>query len=239
MSGAVVSEPLPAAAAVMVQARDENFPVAMWLLGPRLRRHLMAIYGFARLVDDVGDELDGDRLAMLDEIERQLDAPTHPVMVTLADTIADCRLPREPLMRLIEANRRDQSVTRYDDFDALLDYCHLSAAPIGQLVLHLFGAATPERVVLSDRVCAALQVIEHLQDIDEDAARGRLYIGDFGARERAGELLAAGPPLVRSLRGRARIAVAGFLAGGRVALARLDGRQPRFATGFVRAVAGR
>ena len=64
---------MPTRDAVMVQAREENFPVALWLLGPRTRRHLLAIYGFARLVDDIGDEVDGDRLALLDQIEAELD----------------------------------------------------------------------------------------------------------------------------------------------------------------------
>jgi squalene synthase HpnC len=209
---------VPARAAVMAQARDENFPVATRLLGPRTRRHLLAIYGFARLVDDIGDEYEGDRLAALDAIEAELDVPRHPVMRTLAGTVRDCALPREPFLRLIEANRRDQTVTHYDTFEELLGYCQLSAAPVGELVLHVFGAATPDRIALSDRVCAGLQVVEHLQDVEEDAARGRTYIGPFDARAHARQLFNEGAPLVRLLRGRARIAVAGFVAGGRSAL---------------------
>jgi phytoene/squalene synthetase len=242
-----VTEP-PTQTQVMAQARDENFPVAMWLLGPRVRRHLLAIYGFARLVDDIGDEVDGDRIELLDGIERELDAPEHPVMRTLAVTIEQCDLPRPPFLRLIEANRRDQVVTRYDTFEELLGYCQLSAAPVGELVLHVMGAATTERITLSDRVCAALQVIEHLQDVDEDAARGRCYIGGFDAAAHAHALLAAGPPLVRSLAGRARLAVAGFVAGGRVALASIEDddentrasrRGAQFAPAYLKALAGR
>jgi phytoene/squalene synthetase len=213
---------MPSRLAVMAQARTENFPVAMWLLGARTRRHLLAIYGFARLVDDIGDEVEGDRLALLDQVERELDAPAHPVMGELASTVRECRLPREPFLRLIEANRRDQAVTRYDSFEELLEYCRLSAAPVGELVLHVFGAATPDRIAMSDKVCAALQVIEHLQDIEEDGARGRVYIGSFDAAARARALLEAGSPLVRTLRGRARLAVAAYVAGGRVALEALE-----------------
>jgi phytoene/squalene synthetase len=230
---------LPSRDAVMVQAREENFPVALWLLGRQTRRHLLAIYGFARLVDDTGDEATGDRLALLEEIERELDAPRHPVMLELARTATECRLPREPLLRLIEANRRDQLVTRYETFEELLDYCQLSAAPVGELVLRVFGAATAERIVLSDRICAALQVIEHLQDVEEDRARGRVYIGSFDGAAHARELLEQGAPLVRTLRGRARLAVAGFLAGGRVALDRVEGRRRGFAGAYLRALAGR
>lgn len=266
---------MPSRHAVIAQSRTENFPVAMWLLGPRPRRHLLAIYGFARLVDDIGDEVGGhtgggvggeaggyvryvlggdgcdelrdevrsDRLALLDQVERQLDAPEHPVMRELSLTVGECRLPREPLLRLIEANRRDQAVTRYDTFEELLDYCRLSAAPVGELVLHVFRAATPDRIAMSDKVCAALQVIEHLQDVEEDGARGRVYIGSSDAVARARALLEEGSPLVGTLRGRARLAVAGYVAGGRVALDALDAgadaSRPAFARAYLKAVAGR
>jgi phytoene/squalene synthetase len=230
---------LPTRDEVMAQAQDENFPVALWLLGPRTRRHLLAIYGFARLVDDVGDEVGGDRLALLDRLEHELDAPQHAVMRTLVATVRECRLPREPFLRLIEANRRDQVVTRYDSLEGLLDYCQLSAAPVGELVLHVFGVATPARIALSDKICAALQIIEHLQDVDEDRARGREYVGAFAGPAQARSLLEQGAPLVRQLPGRPRLAVAGFLAGGRVALDRLEGRRGSFATAFPKAVIGR
>ena len=88
---------LPTQEAVLARASMENFPVALWLLGPRTRQHLLAIYGFARLVDEIGDELEGDRLAALAQIERELESPVHPVMVALAATVRECRLPREPL----------------------------------------------------------------------------------------------------------------------------------------------
>ncbi len=241
MSATQVPAPtaLPTQDAVMAQARNENFPVALGLLGARPRRHLLAIYGFARLVDDVGDEVSGDRLALLDQIEHELDHPRNEVMRTLADTIRECRLPHGPFLRLIEANRRDQLVTRYESLDELLDYCQLSAAPVGELVLHVFGVATPARVALSDRICNALQIIEHLQDVDEDRARGRVYVGSFAGPAQARSLLEQGAPLVAQLRGRARFAVAGFLAGGRVALDGLEGRRRSFAPAYVRALAGR
>lgn len=269
---------LPRPDAVLSQARAENFTVASVLLGRERQRHLMAIYGFARLVDDVGDEASGDRDALLDVVESELDQiyaggrASHQLMARLAGTVYDCRLPPEPFRRLIEANRRDQLVTRYDTFDQLLDYCRLSAAPVGELVLHVFGAATPERITLSDRICAALQIIEHLQDVAEDQARGRVYLPRedrerFGVGEaelalppgawrpllafeaaRARSLLAAGAPLARTLPPRPRLAVAGFVAGGRRALDLLEydaggpGGRPgrrRFATLLLRAAVGR
>jgi squalene synthase HpnC len=266
----ITVDALPTRPAVMRQARTENFPVDTFVLGRARQRHLMAIYGFARLVDDVGDEVRGDRRALLDEVEAELDVvyaggrPEHPVMVTLAVTIRECGLPDGPFRRLIEANRRDQVVARYETFGELLEYCQLSAAPVGELVLGVFGAATPDRVALSDRICAALQVIEHLQDIDEDYARGRVYMPRedlvrFGCddrdlsgpptaarraliafeAERARTLLHAGAPLARRLPLRPRFAVAGFVAGGRAALNVLEGRERAFARGFAMAAVGR
>jgi len=265
---------LPSAESVMAQAGSENFTVASAVLGRRRCADLLALYGFARLVDDVGDEAPGDRAALLDLVEGQLDdiyagrEPDHPLMRTLAATVHERRLPDGPFRRLIAANRQDQVVTRYETFAQLLDYCQLSAAPVGELVLHVFDAATPERVVLSDRVCAALQVIEHLQDIDEDHARGRVYMPrqdmisvgcDDGAlvahansarralialeARRARSLLAGGAPLAATLPVRPRLAVAGFVAGGRCALDALQRSEPRsrraLARAYLRAAAGR
>jgi squalene synthase HpnC len=235
---------------VMAQVGAENFPVALRLLGARRRSALLSLYGFARLVDDAGDEAPGDRLALLDWIEADLDrvyagtVAEHPVLRELAPTVRDCALPAEPFRRLIEANRRDQAVDRYPSFTALIDYCQLSAAPVGELVLGVFGAATPERIRLSDRVCAGLQVAEHLQDVAEDFGRGRVYLpaedldrfgvserdlsapcgsGAFVALmafevERARSLLTEGAPLIGTLTPAPALAVAGFVAGGRAAL---------------------
>lgn len=240
---------LPGTELVMARAAEENFSVASYLLGRRTRRHLRAIYGFARLVDEIGDAVSGDRLALLDAVERELDRvfagePTQPLLRALVPTVHELELPREPFLRLIAANRQDQLVTRYATFEDLRAYCALSADPVGELVLRVFGRATPERIAQSDRVCTGLQVVEHLQDVGEDHAQGRLYLPledlarfgvdetDFGRPRvseplrallgfeagRARSLLDAGDPLIRSLRGRARLAVAAYVAGGRAAL---------------------
>ena len=125
-------------------------------------------------------------------------------MRALAGTVRECNLPRGPFLRLIEANRRDQFVTRYDSFDELLDYCQLSAAPVGELVLHVFGAATPDRIALSDKLCAGLQVIEHLQDVDEDRARGRVYIPATSTQRPTQERCSSGAAARAAARARAR-----------------------------------
>src|SRR5262249_61776913 len=77
---------------------------------------------------------------------------------------------------LIQANRQAQRVTRYQPMDELLAYCRLSANPVGRIVLHIFGAATPDRERLSDLVCTALQLAEHWQDVAEDLRAGRVYL---------------------------------------------------------------
>jgi hypothetical protein len=143
---------------------------------------------------------------------------------------------REPFLRLIEANRLDQRKTRYESWDELAHYCTLSANPVGELVLVAIGQATPERIRWSDDVCTALQVAEHMQDVDEDRARGREYLpaGDLSARGR--ELLASGIPLVKSLRGWGKLAVAGYVGGGYAAFAALE-RGERIAGGRERLAA--
>jgi squalene synthase HpnC len=268
---------LPTREQVLPQAGSENFTVANAILGRGRARHLMAIYGFARLVDDVGDEADGDRNALLDvvglELERVFagageEQPQHPLMRELAVTVQACALPIGPFERLIEANRVDQVVTRYETFAQLLDYCQLSAAPVGELVLGVFGSATPARIALSDRVCAGLQVVEHLQDIAEDHSRGRVYMPSedlvhFGCDDedlaaerpsarlraliefeghRARALLGSGGPLARTLPPMPRLAIAGFTAGGLSALDTLEqGRRSRlgYAWKLLRTAAGR
>ena len=142
---------------------------------------MLALYGFARLVDDLGDEAGGDRLALLDWAETELDRAaageaTHPIFRRLTPTIQTCRLDLQPFRDLIQANRIDQTVHTYATFEDLLGYCALSANPVGRLVLAVLDMATPERVGWSDDVCSALQVTEHCQDVAEDAAQGRVYL---------------------------------------------------------------
>ena len=241
------------AASVARRAHGENFPVASLLFPRRLRPHLRAIYGFARLVDILGDELDGGRdarLAALDELERELEAcyagePRWSVMVALAPTIHAFHLPREPFLRLIEANRMDQTVAAYETWADLKRYCIHSADPVGRLVLGVLGRdQDAEAVALSDDVCTGLQLVNFLQDVPRDLALGRVYLPaddrqrfrvakldepsvelrdllEFEAG-RAGGLLASGEPLGRRLGGRMGRAVLVFARGGLAALEALE-----------------
>jgi squalene synthase HpnC len=230
--------------------RAENFPVALRVLPSRLRAHLTAVYDVVRVIDDLGDEAPGDRAALLTGFAADLagiwrgEPPRAAVLRQLVPTVRACELEPEPFARLIEANLRDQRVDRYATFEELLGYCRLSADPVGRIVLAIFGAGTPRTVALSDRVCTALQLIEHWQDVAEDRRAGRIYLPRadlvaFGVTERdldrpvasaalrrlvefeaarAGRWLDSGAPLVGLLHGWARLAVAGYVAGGRAAI---------------------
>lgn len=233
----------PSASAILAKAQHENFPVALRFLPRTLRTRLEAIYGFARLVDDLGDEYAGDRNAALDWLEQDLDRAfegraEHPLLQRVTVFVRETGVTRDPFQRLVEANRQDQVVSHYATWEELAHYCTLSANPVGELVLASIGAATPERIGWSDDVCTALQLLEHLQDVDEDAARERVYIpeGDrAGTLERAHSLLASGIPLVGSLRGSGKLAVAAYVGGGRAASnalqrgGRFAGNRERFA----------
>jgi squalene synthase HpnC len=240
---------MPPADEILAKAAHENFPVAIGFLPPAVRRRLEAIYGFARLVDDAGDLYTGDRGALLDWIEADLErafagCAEHPLLQRVSAMVAELSLPRDPFLRLLEANRVDQRVARYRTWAELEAYCHLSADPVGELVLYAFGVATPERIRWSNSVCTGLQLAEHWQDVGEDFERGRIYLPledqlRFGVVEddiaaalpsgtfrqlmafevaRARELLDGGLPLVASLSGRYRLAIAAYVGGGRAAL---------------------
>lgn len=184
--------------ATLDKAAHENFPVAPFFLPRDWRDDLMAVYGYARLVDDIGDgdlapggadarhlgvdpaQAD-DRLLLLDAFEADLrrvfDAtPLHPLLRALQPTVRRRSLTPEPFLGLIAANRQDQLVRRYETYDDLVAYCELSANPVGRLVLQITGTASPERVRRSDAVSTALQIVEHLQDVAEDLERDRIYL---------------------------------------------------------------
>jgi squalene synthase HpnC len=246
----------PPEAAIRARASTENFPVALRVLPAATRRHLLAVYGFARLADELGDAPGAsmhDRLAALDWLDREVaesfaGRPTHPITRDVSRTLDNVDLPEQPFHDLIEANRLDQRVARYETFEELVAYCALSANPVGRLVLAIFAVATPERVAWSDRVCTGLQLVDHWQDVREDFIAGRVYLPAvdrhaFAVREaslgatttppelrtlvrfevaRAREWLIAGVSLVASLHGWARVAITGYVAGGLAACERIN-----------------
>src|SRR5437588_636683 len=226
--------------AVGRRARTENFPVASLLFPRRLRPHLRAVYGFARLVDILGDEVEGDRLAALAELERELDAcyagePAWPVMRVLQPTIREFDLPREPFLRLIEANRMDQRVSEYDTWAALRFYCVHSADPVGRLVLGLLRRADDaELVAASDDVCTGLQLVNFLQDVPRDLEVGRIYLPAEDRRLFNVERLAAPSPELRALLEFEAARARGLLVAGSVLQDRIGGRVGRAVGLFAR-----
>jgi len=233
----------------------------------------MAVYGFARTADDIGDQAPpGQRAALLDELEADVrclyarlaagsgpaegpagapgnGGPASQVVSALGPAVSECQIPMQPFLDLIAANRQDQVISRYQTFEDLLGYCRLSANPVGRIVLYVFGSFSERRGELSDSVCTALQLAEHWQDVAEDLRAGRIYLprqdlDAFGCTEedlaqatapppvraliafetaRAKDMLDAGAPLIGTLHGTARLAVAGYVAGGRAALAAIAG----------------
>jgi squalene synthase HpnC len=235
----------------------ENFPVASLLLPRRLRPAVLAIYRFARSADDLADEGDlppAERLAALAASEAGLDAiaggatPAAPPFPELAAAVRRHALPLAPFRDLLSAFRQDVTTVRYPTYAALADYCRRSANPVGRLLLHLYGAATPDNLARSDAVCTALQLVNFWQDVALDWTRGRVYVPQedlarFGIAEaaiahgnadargtrllafetaRARALLEAGRPLTRALPWRLALELAGVLAGGHRILDRID-----------------
>jgi len=245
----LLEAPELAAERIDARARGENFPVVSVLAPRQARPHLRAIYGFARLVDNLGDEAHGDRMVLLDELERELDGPPDTeIMRRVHETIEARSLPLEPFRRLIEANRIDQRKTRYASWEEVREYCTYSADPVGRLVLGVYGRAGEEELVrMSDSVCTGLQLVNFLQDPPRDLALGRVYLPQndlarFGVQDddlagpltdeiaailrfegdRARSLLEAGLPLGKALPGRAGMSVALYARGGLAALDALE-----------------
>jgi squalene synthase HpnC len=167
----------------LARSHYENFAVASWFLPERLRQHFFNIYAYCRISDDLGDEV-GDpqaSLQLLDEWQGELEAcyagnPRHPVFVAMAETVRKFDIPQKPFVDLLTAFRQDQTIQRYETFDALLGYCHYSANPVGHLVLYLCGYRDPERQALSDFTCTALQLANFWQDVSVDYSKGRIYL---------------------------------------------------------------
>lgn len=161
----------------------ENFFIGSLLLPRGKRRHLAAVYAYARLADDFadGDLPTAAKLEALGVWERHLDEclagrATHPVFVALAETIAACELPIGPLRDLLTAFRYDADFRPFATYADLLGYCRSSANPVGRLVLALFDIRDEERARLADSICSALQLTNFWQDLGVDLPRGRLYL---------------------------------------------------------------
>lgn len=242
----------------------ENFPVASILLPGHLRRPVSIIYAFARAADDFADEgdlPDAERLALLDGFRKQLDLiaaqgqPETPLFRNVAEIVAQYRLPLQPFYDLLDAFSQDVTKKRYANFAELMDYCRRSANPVGELLLHLYGAATPKNLAYSNAICSSLQLINFLQDIAIDLReKNRIYLpqdemAQYGVREsalasgikfgrwndfmlfqieRARKLLHSGTPLCKILPGRIALELRTIVLGGETILRKLHKNQDIF-----------
>jgi phytoene synthase len=235
----------------------ENFPVASILLPRRIRRAVEVIYHFARQADDIADEgdlSDEERLAKLDEFRTELqrfdtaEGPQTPLFVALASIVKKYQLPVQLLHDLLDAFSQDVIKKRYANFEELLDYCRRSANPVGRLLLHLYGEASPQNLVYSDHICSSLQLINFWQDVQKDYAIARIYIPQdemarFSVNEaqiaegkvdavwrklmqfqvqRARDMMRSGAPLGSILRGRIGLEMRLIIAGGNRILGKLE-----------------
>ncbi len=238
----------------------ENFPVASLLLPQRLRHPVEVIYAFARSADDFADEGDfsaAERLAKLNAYSTQLDKidqanPTDsPLFQSLAEVIRLHQLPISLFRDLLDAFKQDVTQTEYANFAELMDYCRRSADPIGRLLLHLYQAATPENLRLSDQICSSLQLINHWQDVAIDWQKnniGRVYLPQndlarFGLdhshianatnniawqqmmrfqTDRARAMMLAGAPLAHKMSGRFGAELRLIVAGGLAIVDKID-----------------
>ena len=225
----------------------ENFTVASAMLPADLRLHLARVYAYCRVTDDLGDEARSDaRLrAWRREVASALvgyEVPAHPVLLALAETVAACAIPLQPFLDLVDANLQDQRVASYATWDELEAYCRLSAAPVGRMVLAVFGIRGERAERLSDSVCIGLQLANFAQDVAVDARLGRRYLPDddvvllgvHGAVralcERAQAMLDAGVELEGMTSGRIRTQLAMYRLGGTAiidAIRRTDFRTDR------------
>jgi squalene synthase HpnC len=234
----------------------ENFNVVSWLLPKELHQHFYNVYSYCRWADDLGDEIPSKEraLELLGWWERKLDAcyegkPSHPVFVALRETVLAKDIPKQPFADLLKAFRQDQMVTRYADWDGVLNYCVYSANPVGRLVLYLCGYRDGERQRLSDATCTALQLANFWQDVARDLEKDRIYIpldraAVHGLSEReivekkfdqryvalmkelieyTQKLFAEGRPLARMVEGKLRVDLEMFSRGGLAVLDAIEG----------------
>lgn len=168
----------------LAQDHYENFPVASLFIPREKRRHVSAIYAFARTADDFADEpgyTPAERVESLNEWEEQLlecyrGSAHHPVFVALQETIDRFEIPQYLFQNLLRAFRLDITIHRYETFDDVLEYCSNSANPVGRLVLLLFNYRSETMMEQSDSICTALQLANFWQDVSVDLEKDRIYI---------------------------------------------------------------
>src|SRR6202045_5185037 len=189
--------------------RDENFPVASWIIHPRHRALILAFYNFVRTADDIADHATlpaRDKLALLDLLEAELlgKGDTQPEAVNLRRALAERAMPPRHALDVLTAFRMDVTKLRYENGDEVIHYCRYSAMPVGRFMLNVHGES-PSTWAASDALCAGLQINNHLQDCGKDFRDlNRVYLprdalaASGASAEQLGEARAA-PALLQCL----------------------------------------
>ena len=191
--------------------RDENFPVASWIIHPRHRALILAYYNFVRTADDIADHATleaSEKLRLLDLLEAELlgTGDTQPEAVNLRRALAERSMPPRHALDVLIAFRMDVTKLRYENWDEVIHYCRYSAMPVGRFMLDVHGESTSTWVA-SDALCAGLQINNHLQDCGKDFRElNRVYLprdalAAAGASVEALGAARASPPLLQCLHG--------------------------------------
>ena len=161
--------------------RDENFPVASWLIHPRHRALILAFYNFVRTADDIADHAtlgERDKLSYLDLLEAELtgSGDSQPEAVNLRQALTERSMPPRHALDVLIAFRMDVTKLRYENWEELIHYCRYSAMPVGRFMLDVHGESTSTWAA-SDALCAGLQINNHLQDCGNDYKNlNRVYL---------------------------------------------------------------
>ncbi len=242
----------------LAHSHYENFPVASRLLKKDLRYPVSAVYAFARSADDFADEGEhtkSERLALLHGFEEELDkiqaglSSSQPIFIALNDVINRFQVPISLFYDLLKAFKQDVTKTRYKHFSEILEYCTLSANPVGRILLYLNHSADIDNLNYSDAICTGLQLINFYQDIAQDIDENdRLYlpvdemkqlsvsvsdlrqkINNEHTREllelhlqRARSIYVQGQPLCKNLSGRFAVEIGVIYHGGLSVLRKLE-----------------
>ena len=172
----------------LARSHYENFFITSFLLPRPLHQPFYDIYAFCRTADDLADELSSDQesLSALASMENDLrksvspvsseERPERDLFIALSDTMRRFKIEKRPFLDLLTAFRMDQIKKAYQSQEELLEYCKLSANPVGRVLLHLAGVKSERAIELSDSICTGLQLVNFLQHIVEDFERGRVYL---------------------------------------------------------------
>lgn len=159
----------------------ENFPVGSLLIPAEKRPHFFSVYAFSRIGDDIADEPgfeQQERIELLEKMSQLLqyeESMSNPIFLALGQTVKQCGIPANTLLKLLTAFKRDVCFVRPVTWEDVFDYCEHSANPIGELVLRIMDSYNEENLLLSNYICTALQLTNFWQDTSTDIKRGRIY----------------------------------------------------------------